>query len=677
MRTKDELKGLRTLYEAVRMNFSKTPSGKVYEKCIKDIYSMMIICLKLKDGREKNRFTILHRSYPYTFYEQDALETMKSLLMDIETSNTVTTISYSIKPPLGKLLLKKFYDAKLIHSPADRTRNRSSSNVSLQPTPKGLAIVQHYFKKMGGCREHFPEVLMSNLNTMDLFTFERDPINDRILYSEYLVQLIFVKMMGDKPNIWSPDRNPDPLPKMDVRLDFTDPREIQFGLSRITSLIQDSQRQKERRSNLWDLGLKLCHSEENANLKEQDMISPLHHRFFTNPESDSHIQYYVSNSGVRFSRDKVFHNDNKIKLKICLTGKSICQWLTDCTDVISLAHAVEIGNLFLTYKFLTPMLNAPSTSTVDKFSDRRDAFYSISFSALKFLNWSEKYSDYISEIIQLSNERMFESFTSGSLRLHPSAVSKQFTLRDSLKDPGMRYLFKKHLEKEFCSENLEAYIQLRQFEKKLNILNKLIKIKESREYSQQVFIAAKQIAEECLNLAYHTYFTFLSKDSPSMLNIDYNLQSTIETLMLTKVIKLTEKERHDSLTEDSCTEISHSELLLEEESSKSGLSVSFKASPHISFKSSAKLENVASNIVTAGETVETQIITCCDADLYPEAEEDKCLTDKFLLLIEVTNAFEEVRRHVFRLMEVDSYPKFLNSEIYRNAISFVSIVNKV
>ena len=64
-------------------------------------------------------------------------------------------------------------------------------------------------------REEFPEVLLAHdFNTMELFNFDRDTRSDRILYSEYLLYLLFNLMMGPEPNVWTPSNTQDALPSL-------------------------------------------------------------------------------------------------------------------------------------------------------------------------------------------------------------------------------------------------------------------------------------------------------------------------------------------------------------------------------------------------------------------------------------------------------------------------------
>ena len=111
--------------------------------------------------------------------------------------------------------------------------------------------------------------------------------------------------------------------------------------------------------------------------------SPFHHRYFTNPESDAHSQYYVSSVGVRLLKDKiVLVGPNKsVTVDYCISGKAIYQWILDCTDIINPNHAHEIARLLVKHNLIKPVSFSSSLS----FS--RDAFYQLSTLGLALSLW--------------------------------------------------------------------------------------------------------------------------------------------------------------------------------------------------------------------------------------------------------------------------------------------------
>lgn len=527
------------LHEATHHKFSRTSSGRIFEKDIKDIFSLLIISLRLeRDGLTNYLFNSppiiklhkpLRKSYPYSFSLESAIEKMKDLQLDVELVNTVTCISYSFKSEVSLALIEQFYKARLLHSPADRTRSGAKSNVALQPTPKGIAIVQEFCERIGMEREEFPEVLLAHdFNTMELFNFDRDTRSDRILYSEYLLYLLFNLMMGPEPNVWTPSNTQDALPS----LNFSDSESFD-KLYKVFSNSKDAKNAKQNNDDSSDVeGFSFTSyrhfskthqsSETHSVADSKEMAtSPFHHRYFTNPESDAHSQYYVSSVGVRLLKDKiVLVGPNKsVTVDYCISGKAIYQWILDCTDIINPNHAHEIARLLVKHNLIKPVSFSSSLS----FS--RDAFYQLSTLGLALSLW-----DFFDRNLQDSS-----SLQPGTKILR---LASNVTLQNILNDPGMRLQFRKHLIKDHCVENLEAYIQLMQFEETYKAWEDLSDIIDNKNHScipvksSDVNMHLKDLQVTCMSFAFQIFHTYLSIDSPKIVNIDFRLRSKITTLMI-------------------------------------------------------------------------------------------------------------------------------------------------
>ena len=106
----------------------------------------------------------------------------------------------------------------------------------------------------------------------------------------------------------------------------------------------------------------------------------------------------------------------------------------------------------------------------------------------------------------------------------------------------MRYLFRRHLEREFCVENLDVFIEIKRFLKKMTILKKLIDSKHGNKKPnigasknnivRTIDSALMKQANECLEMAYHIYSAYIMIGSPYQLNIHHNLRQSISNIML-------------------------------------------------------------------------------------------------------------------------------------------------
>lgn len=626
-----------TIHETIQRTFNKTSSGKIFEKDFKDIFAMTIVCLNLTDTPvNKYKFNPLQfkslKSYPYLFHLDKALQVMHHLNVVIELTSTTTSISYSIEPDLGLALVTKFYEARLLHSPADRTRDSPKAGVLLQPTPKGTFIVHDYCRRIG--MKNKPSLLQSNFNSMELFCFDRDALTDKIAYSNYFLYLLFVKVIGDVPNIWSPTLKPDQLPSLQVEDSFSgDIAEI------------------------GDMGFdmkKLTNFDELPSKPNLNSSSPFYHRYFTNPESDSHIQYYVS-TGVRFAKDKVIHGE---VVKYCVSGKAICQWLNDCTDIISIVQAIEIASLLLEGG-LFEEISANKHSSV-RILNSRDTFYKLTPLGELLSHWpSTKPKKELRHHIKVNLEAYITSFGD------PVLIPISNGLTETLKDPGMRHLFRKHLEKEYCLENLDSYLQLKLYEKKTSVLAKLLIIKksESDKYDEiRINQLLVKFTNVCLALAYHIFFTYLSSESPFVLNIDYNLRASINLVMLQSQLA------HYSVysTENEAVELSF--LQLPEAAYSRYRRVNSPKEGGSSWDHPTISQPRFTSVTIESSDIKSQKI------IFPETESsEEAMESSLETLLKVSAVFSDITAHIFRLMQVDSFPKFMESDIYSKATAGIQI----
>lgn len=632
-------KGENVIHEIRSNNLSKTSCGKMFESDMKDIYSVLIICLGLKEQNVKRTIVtkIFGQQYPYSFSIDEALNTLKSMDLTIKHSMTSSMISYNIGPELGLALLNKFYHARFLHSPADRTRRKPKRGISLQPTPKGVAVLQEFCQKHGMKKEFCPEILQSNFNSMDLFNFDKDLISDKILYSSYFLKLLFKRILGLEPNIWNESNKPDSIPSLDRKIvaeewvDFSSLGSLKNpSNASIKSSIEDPE------NPIAILDTLSCTNEK------KDHISPFYHRYFSNPESDSHTQYYVC-SGVRVFKDKKYvdSDGNSIILDYCFTGKALCQWLLDCTDILSVGHAVEIIGLLVQEN----MLNALNYKDTKLLKDRK-AYFTIGKAGKKLCTWNKnsirscmKRPSYS----HLSNSAMctnvdFNSYI-GEYPLSSSQIEMQnICFKTVLRDPGMRYIFRKHLESEFCRENLDAYILLSQYRTKVKILEKLLLSDKDKLYYQNITGSYPQIArlsDICMTLAYHIYFTFLSTDSPNVLNIEYKIRENVYSILMSQ------KEVKDDFSKSNNSE----ELI-----SNSLYSSTLVDSPKSEIKGSS----------------DDSTLIVLDKYIIEHSSQGELLNN-LRIIAQLSCPFQDVINHTYKLMEFDSFPKFLNSELYRES----------
>ncbi|QLQ78613.1 hypothetical protein HG537_0A08600 [Torulaspora globosa] len=674
--------------------FTRTPSGMSFTEDIKAIFSVLIICLDLKDDSKPSRkwYMPLPKTwYPYSFSLEEGVDRMQDLRLTVDMTTTSVDISFKIQPEVAYQLIETFMEAKLLHTPADRTRNVPKAKCILQPTPKGVSILQKYVRDIG--LKNLPPILFSDCNSMELFTFERSSVTDSIIYSDPLVYILLNKMMGPSPNVWSPTNSYEKIPSLSKLLEYN--TDI-FSFENVPYRgCEGPNLQKREQSPSW------LDQIPEERLHDENRVSPLAHKFFTNPDSDSHIQYYSIDSGLRICKSKVFGNP-KVVFDYCFTTKAIWQWLMDCTDIMYPKDAVSAAALFLKAGLIVPISLPPSDNSCRKFCISRTSYYTLTRRAWDIVQWNtaKGIRASISKISNGETDSHDEQTSASSLSTcaddgkamkrpassildsegRPCTPGHQIKgIDDILRDPGMKYLFRQHLENEFCSENLEAFIDIKKFLRKMGLLKKLIQSKKATDLKSKkartgcsgsniraaIDSALARQANECLELGYHIYSSYIVINSPYQLNIDHGLREAISAVML--------RSEPASASDPSFrSDTSKENEKLSIEYQMSALLPSVESLPcqksHLSTQC-MEYHGCASNDLSSDTGEGNKKIS----NVAGSFTEDKKLSRTFNVLKELFPLLETVNRDLYHLMRKDSLQKFKASSLYQEAVSFMEI----
>lgn len=451
----------------------------------------------LTEQTKKKRGLFTKQPHPFSFLVSKAVEVMNDLSLDIAQETVNTTVSYSIKPELAVVLLRKFFMAKFIHHPDSRTDSLLILDSDVQVTPKGTAVVYHICKRFGIEPDKYPELVTSTFNTMNLFMYDRSESN-KLLYSEYVINILVTKMTGLCPNVWSPSKQP----------------------AMVSNVFYEEQSEIFTHPFLLSVEDIACDKKVPA----KDFISTFHHKYFSNPASDAHIQFYESESGIRLYKNKVFDiGKNEMTVEYCFPGKVIVQWLCDCTALYSVSEAIEIGCLMVSYGLIVPVTENKSGL---EFINHRDAIYTLSEKGQQFCQWNGG-----SLARKESDLRSQQSDDSSATAL------EQVSLKSILNDPGMRCLFKLHAERECYAENLEAYVKLVEFAKLKKKISRLWKFyKQCDDLSRRELVkkAIDRQTNACFSRALYLYVAYFSVKSQFGVNLDFGLRQEVHKVMLFK-----------------------------------------------------------------------------------------------------------------------------------------------
>lgn len=553
-------------------SFRRTPNGLIFTDDLKTVYSVFLICLQLDEknsSEPKSLFnSVFTKKYPYSFSIEYAVSKMKLLQLEAECNSTCINVSYSIKETLAKFLLTTFMEAHLLHTPADRTRMEPKEKVFLQPTPKGVAILTKYAKDIG--LKKIPKILYSSLNSMSIFSFERSSITDSLIHSDKLLHVLLIRMIGEKPNVWSPNCKIDKLPSLYNLLEYNN------DVFTFENGFDFAQPQKSAKTVTEEVLPWLDQIPDDI-LNDEKRQSPLYHKYFTNPNSDSHIQYYTSDMGLRLFFDKNSKIFKNFGVEYTFTSKTLWQWIMDCTDVAYPKEAISLCALFLKAGLLLPIIKKNPSPHITRFQISRSSYFTLSNSGWALIDWYHKIEekdntmmiksdddvdttvfhdslkhDQLSELSDSSfdifmdfNDKHLSDSDLVSLNSNSKTIANNddhmeyANLEQILSDPGLRYLFRQHLEKEFCAENLDVCIEIKKFLKRMTVLKRLIDSRRnkkdlSKKHSivHTIDSALMKQANECLEMAFHIYSSYVMKGAPYQLNINHGLRENITSIIL-------------------------------------------------------------------------------------------------------------------------------------------------
>jgi hypothetical protein len=698
--------------------FQRTSTNKLFTRDIDTIFSMLMVALSPQEhSRRRKQSFLSSKPHPFSFTVEEALTAIQNLSVKIVSGSTKTTISCSVSPGSAGLFLARFMSARLLHCPADRTRTTPKHGTVLQPTAKGVFFIQRYCDANGVI--YNSPLLLSPLNSMRCFSFDRDPVSDAIIRNDALIYILFQRLMGPQPNVYSAASEP----------------------------MSDS---------------------------------PYAHRYFTNPKSDALSQYYISDTGVRLSR---VASDGSAPPCYVFTGRAMWQWMLDCTDLVYQSEAHVLVNTFLAHNMIeldTPvnpngssmrsrrnrlsedngmslddikltthsnesstgsaatMTAAVSTRRPPLLSLDKDVYYRLTDTGKYLVTWpiyanepatptASTYAQAAAATAKAMNQekashnsiashsaaatppptpehisgdgitsQQTQSIISGMLKpstilanpkskIHqpsssdtssisrvssaeaprpinittvvPPAARKtatpplpdspnNYTLRETLADAGLNWLFTQYLRDNHCEENLFFYKDLTKFLVDFAQLHSILQRQQEFEADEEAAAnpltqtprmllraEAQTCLQTCNNAIYVMYNRFLSDSAPCELNID----SKSRTLLV------------DYIT-------SH---LKRKGRAKSGPPAA---------KELAKSQNDNSGSTTNPTT--TTIVSATTAS-YPEV--DDISIDNLLV---VSKLLEQIKVHVYRIMETDSLPKFFRSDLYVEGMKSITALKK-
>lgn len=580
-----------------------------------NLYATFIVSLRLSKNGLKVGY-ILPKTYPYAFSMEEAVQAMTNMSVSDDASHVrmVCTMPES----RAQSLLIQFMTARLIHCPEDRTRDAPVPNIPLQPTAKGIFFVQRYCRRRGVSTKSLDSLFASPFNSMRCITFTRSSA-DEIIHSKYLILLLFQRFAGRHPNLYRAT-NPSegiPLPEMvsvsetDFLLVSPSRRSSEFASRATTPESLDlSERPSEKSDRIPGLSL-----QTKSTKLENYSISPYHHRYFTHPDSDSLTQYYVSSRGVRL-KEKVDIQGYGTYTNI-LTGRAAWQWMMECCEVVNGTEIVKLLCLFLTSGFIEPVGDRhPEDEPDSYFMCSKDSFYQLTETGMAVAGWTSSLP--------------VTPLTAG----FPSFVrSKEMELSDTERMELQEIAELGNITGDPTTESGTTCLQAPERDgnkkKRKNLPERLVEHSAHEAPSLRLVLADPGLA-----------MLFRAHLESSLCLENHNVYTGLEDV-IRKVRALSRAESTDEHFQNDLAAV---------------LTVVF--SVYESY-----LSPMAPREFNMPSKWRDQLCT-----LTSRLRQQNSIQGTFGVIKDITKVYKVVKEHSFRMMEIDSLPKFLESKDYRRSL---------
>ncbi|ORY82685.1 regulator of G protein signaling domain-domain-containing protein [Protomyces lactucae-debilis] len=183
-----------------------TPEGRPFTRDFKDLFSTLVVSLTLKTHR------VRFKNYPFSFTTEEAVANLSNLKFaqsnrmpdpndPTRIVTTTTTTTFSMAPDMAKGLCQRFMEARFFESANDKSLTVFKDKSVWVFTAKGIRVLDRFCQRNGIQTETVKELTSSAMNSMQLVLLERDPETDAILESDAVVEIIFRRFAGKKPNI--------------------------------------------------------------------------------------------------------------------------------------------------------------------------------------------------------------------------------------------------------------------------------------------------------------------------------------------------------------------------------------------------------------------------------------------------------------------------------------------
>ncbi|WWC89532.1 uncharacterized protein L201_004456 [Kwoniella dendrophila CBS 6074] len=522
-----------------------TKRGRPFVKDTHDLFCTLVVSLEFETHRN------FFKSYPSSFTTDDACSNLSSLKFSqsqraadpkdpTRIITTTTTTTFSMSREMAKAICQHFMDSHLIENATDLDSLHFKDRGIYMLTAKGLHILERFVTKNGISADHLIKIFSTQPICMKLLHLERRSVDDEIIITRGVIEVLFRRFAGREPNIskMSDDEiqahynsrfymKTPPLPQGErfERSDGMIVRRFASALGEKKNSAQDDYQFSAQMAVDWILDYTSATGTDEA---AEILGQFVRYGFITlvsdkGKNKDNSFVVTVRQGGAGGGagaalQEAEYRATERAIYKFTKEGITVAKWFDQSKGGSSLGNA----------NASKPNLHSQESQTSLS-----------SNSANKGRSSSENVSS--NGQIQRRNsmsDRLRADFDISGVPGGDNHVKDSHTarLKQILEEPALRSLFREFLRANFCEENLSFWLDVQDFKRRFQTTSSAIATPGSTANTGKTgngnskttgHAAMEKHQQDLIAMAFVIYNTYLAPASPCELNIDHTLRAEL------------------------------------------------------------------------------------------------------------------------------------------------------
>ncbi|OCF36942.1 hypothetical protein I316_01540 [Kwoniella heveanensis BCC8398] len=509
-----------------------TKRGRPFVKDTHDLFCTLVVSLEFDTHRN------FFKTYPNSFTTDDACSNLSSLKFSqsqraadpkdpTRIITTTTTTTFSMSREMAKGICQHFMDSHLIENAADLASGTFKERGIYMLTAKGLHILERFVTKNGISADHLIRIFSTQPICMKLLHLERRSVDDEIIVTRGVLEVLFRRFAGRDPNITKMTDDEvlahhqsrfymkaPPLPPGEnmERSEGMILRKVPAGGDKKASSGSEDYVFPAMMAVDWIIDYtSAVGTDEAAEILGQFV----RYGFITlvsdkGKVKDNSVVVTVRQGGAgggagAMMQEAEFRATEKAIYKITKEGVMCAKWFENAKPTTHAASASK------------PNLHAQhSTTSLDKSRSSHE-------NPVQQLQRRNSISDRLRADFDISG------VPGGDNHVKDSHTAR---LKQILEEPALRSLFREFLRANFCEENLSFWLDVQDFKRRFQTTSSAVASPSQGKNGKTAGHAAmEKHQQDLIAMAFVIYNTYLAPASPCELNIDHNLRAELIAYM--------------------------------------------------------------------------------------------------------------------------------------------------